>query len=333
MESAGSSHISETDRREENTGSGSAGGTPSGPGLTSPKPAVAPGWLRVVPFFLSAFFFLSAIFAVFAPLPLLLLRFRSGRKWSWLAVATNAVIVGFAAGGTSLAIYAVFVGVLAMTMGELVAARRSLEKVAAITFLAMLVCGGVVVGWYSHIHHANPLAEFRQELSQTVDYLQQSVAQGNAVNPADTEEWKKNLLIEFPSAIAVFALILIWANLATLLRVNPGGVRERMGLDPGFVRNWKAPEWLVWPTIATGIFLIVDVGMVSDVSVNVFRFLMAIYAIQGLSILSFFFDVWNVRGIFRGLAFLAAVLLMMPLLLSLGFFDLWFDFRSKFRQV
>ena len=73
-------------------------------------------------------------------------------------------------------------------------------------------------------------------------------------------------------------------------------------------------------------------GSVSDVAVNLFRFLMAIYAIQGLSILSFFFDVWNVRGVFRGLAFLAGVLLMMPLLLSLGFFDLWFDFRSKFRQ-
>jgi hypothetical protein len=60
---------------------------------------------------------------------------------------------------------------------------------------------------------------------------------------------------------------------------------------------------------------------------------MAVYAIQGLSILSFFFDVWNVRGVFRVLAFLAAIFIMMPLLLSLGFFDLWFDFRSKFRQV
>lgn len=301
--------------------------------LPDPKRLPAPWWVRVVPFFLSAFFFLSAVFAIFAPLPLLLLRFRSGRMLSWLAVVTNAAIVGLAAGRLSLAIYAVFVAALALSMGEFVANRKSLEKTALLTLLTMALCGGVLISWYAHLHHVGPVVEFRQELHSMVDYLEQSVSQGNLVNSGDAEEWKQNLLIEFPSAIAVFALILVWANLATLLRANPGGVREKMGLDAGFLRNWKAPHWLVWPTIVTGFFLIVEVRVVSDISLNVFRFLMAVYAIQGLSILSFFFDVWNVRGIFRALGFLAAVFLMMPLLLSLGFFDLWFDFRSKFRQV
>ena len=40
----------------------------------------------------------------------------------------------------------------------------------------------------------------------------------------------------------------------------------------------------------------------------------------------------KVRGAFRGVVYLLAVFFMMPLLLSLGFFDLWFDFRGKFRQ-
>jgi uncharacterized protein YybS (DUF2232 family) len=74
------------------------------------------------------------------------------------------------------------------------------------------------------------------------------------------------------------------------------------------------------------------VRVVSDVSLNVFKFLMAIYALQGLSILAFAFDAWRVRGGFRALIYLLAVFFMMPLLLSLGFFDLWFDFRGKFRQ-
>jgi len=60
---------------------------------------------------------------------------------------------------------------------------------------------------------------------------------------------------------------------------------------------------------------------------------MAIYTIHGLSILSFFFDLWNVRGIFRAIGFLISVFVMMPLLLSLGFFDLWFDFRAKFTKA
>jgi hypothetical protein len=166
-----------------------------------------------------------------------------------------------------------------------------------------------------------------------VDFMGKSINSENSpVNPNDLEEWKQGVIVEFPSAIAVFSLFLVWANLVTLLRVNPNGVREKLGLDAGYLRRWKAPEWLVWPTILTGAFLLFDAGRISDVSLNVFRFLMAVYALQGLSILSFFFDAWNVRGIFRTAGYLAAVFLMMPLLLSLGFFDLWFDFRSKVRQ-
>jgi len=87
-----------------------------------------------------------------------------------------------------------------------------------------------------------------------------------------------------------------------------------------------------WPTIAAGGFLILGKGWPADVALNLFKFLMAIYAIQGLSILGFFFDVWKVRGFLRSGAYVIVVLLMMPLLLGLGFFDLWFDFRSKVRQ-
>src|SRR4051812_8658601 len=89
-------------------------GFPGGKPMTTPT---APWWVRIVPFFLSAFFFLSALFAIFAPLPLLFLRFRSGRSWAWVAVVTNSAIVGFAAGRLSLAIYSVFVSALAISMG------------------------------------------------------------------------------------------------------------------------------------------------------------------------------------------------------------------------
>lgn len=313
-----------------NTGKGGVSGSqvPASPRI--------PVWLKVVPFFLSAFFFLSALFAVFAPLPLLFLRFRSGRRWAWGAAITNAAIVGLAAGRFSLALYAVFVAVLALVMSELLLRRRSVERTAAYTLLAVIASGALVVAWHSHIHHVNPIQEFRNQVSMMVDYIQSaqlSGSGGKTMDPVEAEEWKRSVLVEFPSAIAVFALILVWANLATLLRVNPDGVREKLGLSATFLRDWKAPEWMVWPTIISGFFLIVDAGAVSTLSLNVFRFLMAIYAIQGLSILSFFFDVWNVRGFFRTLGFLVAIFLMMPLLLSLGFFDLWFDFRAKFRQV
>jgi hypothetical protein len=118
-----------------------------------------------------------------------------------------------------------------------------------------------------------------------------------------------------------------------LLRLNPKGIRDLIGLEAGFFKKWKAPELLVWPTIVAGFLVVIDQGLVSEVGLNFFKFFMAIYVIQGLSILSFVFELWGVNGIIRTLCYGLSLMMMLPLVLSLGFFDLWFDFRSKFKQI
>jgi hypothetical protein len=296
-------------------------------------PRRVPFWVRVAPFFISAVLFLSGVFAVFAPIPLLFLNLRSGRLLALLAVLTNCALVFFAGGSMSLSTYAVFVAILAISLPEFLRKRNSVEASAGLTLLSMFLLGGVLVGWFSHIHHVNPWSELKNHVSSFVDYLSQNVPQGTFNDPSEIDDWKQSVLIEFPSAIAVFALMMVWVSLVTVLRVNPSGVRDKLGLDSSFFKRWRSPSWLVWPTIVAGFFLIVDAGHASEAALNVFKFLMAIYTIHGLSILSSFFDLWNVRGIFRAIGFLISIFVMMPLLLSLGFFDLWFDFRAKFRQA
>lgn len=183
----------------------------------------------------------------------------------------------------------------------------------------------------------------KNAVSQFVDYWVKSVSTESAklgqVTPptslqdaAEVEAWKQGLIVELPSAVAVVALVMVWANLTLMLRLNPRNIRARLGIRPDFFQNWKAPEWLIWPAIASGATLLADLGPITDVGRNLFKFLMAIYAFQGFSILSFFFTRWKLNKFVRVGGYLVAVFLLMPLLLSLGFFDLWFDFRSKFRQ-
>lgn len=307
----------------------------------------APAWLWVSPFFLSALLFLSAVFTVIAPLPILFLGFKKGRPWVWLAAFTNSLLVWLVAGTPSLITYLIFVAVLAVTCFELLQRRRSVEFAAFFTLVAMALTAWIGVNVYAKVEKTHPVAEIRSEISEFVDYFGQGGGAGKgssssasnaqfrsetAMDPADLEEWKQSLIIELPSAIAVIGLILVWVNLTLLIRINPGRFSERLGIPPGFLQDWKAPEFLVWPTILSGATLLVDLGPATDVGRNVFKFLMAIYAIQGLSILSFFFNHWKLRRIFRFVGYLVAILVMTPLLLSLGFFDLWFDFRGKFRQ-
>jgi len=316
---------------EENTEPSEGG--PSGPSSQVPVSSRVPRWAEAVPFFLSAAFFLSAFFVIFAPLPILFLFFRKGRKWAYFAALTNSLWVGLAAGPVSLVFYLGVVIALALPLAELLNRRKSLEKSALITLLTMGLVAGALGGAYAHIHHLNPIQILETQVFGFVDYLSQSMSANSVkMDPAELEEWKHSLIVEFPSGVAVFALVLVWANLILSLRANPGGLRDKLGLDASFIKKWKAPEYLVWPTLATGFFLLKDFGLPTSIALNVFKFLMAIYAIQGLSILSHLFDVWKFRGMFRVLGFSLLVLFMLPLVLSLGFFDLWFDFRSKFRQ-
>jgi hypothetical protein len=304
--------------------------TPSSP---SKGPLRSSGWSHLVSFFSSAVFFLSTFCAIFSPLPILFLFLRRGRKWAWLAAVTNSLVVGWAAGLVSFSFYFVFVLVLALTLPELLNRKWRLEKITALTLLAMALSGFAWVAGYAYFQHVNPIQEAYTQIHSFVDYLGQSISANSALlSPAELEERKQSLITEFPSALAIFSLIMVWTNLVLLLKVNPNGIREKLGLDIGFFKKWKAPEFLVWPTILTGFFLVVQVPTVSDVALNFFNFIMTIYAIQGLSIMSFGLDRMGIRGIFRLMSYLVALGLMMPLVLGLGFFDLWFDFRNKFRQ-
>jgi len=72
---------------------------------------------------------------------------------------------------------------------------------------------------------------------------------------------------------------------------------------------------------------------VSWIGINILKFSLTIYAIQGLSILSSLFSAWRLRRLWRWIAYGLVASVMTPIVLTLGFFDQWFDFRSRFRQT
>jgi hypothetical protein len=293
----------------------------------------SPAWMVLVPFFLSAFFYFSTVMTIFAPLPLLLLFFRKGRALATLAIITNAAITLVLGNSAYLAFYLVFVGVPAFILPGALLKSKSLEKSVLWSLFFMVLVAFAFAGASSFYKHTHFLQDYTQVTSKVVDELAQALSSSTeGLDSSELEIWKQDLKVEFPSALIILALVLLWSNLNLLLMINPKDIRTFLGLDAHFFKKWKVPEVLVWPTIASGFTLVFDLGVISDIGINIFRVLMTIYAFQGLSILGFIFDLWGVRGLFRFLGYFMSVFLMLPLVLSLGFFDLWFDFRSKFRQ-
>jgi uncharacterized protein YybS (DUF2232 family) len=68
------------------------------------------------------------------------------------------------------------------------------------------------------------------------------------------------------------------------------------------------------------------------IGLNGMKILLILYGFQGLSVMSFLLNHYKMMGFLRALIFSLAIFVAMPLVLCLGFFDLWFDFRRKFVQ-
>lgn len=293
-----------------------------------------PGWFRILPFFMSAVLFLSVFFTVLAPLPLLVFRIVRGFRDFAIALLVNWVLVGLVADWTSAVLFAIGVGTMVWVAPYLLIRRKlPLDRVVAYTMLVMVgMVAGAAVGYFL-LSGVNPLAEVEKQITFAVEQVVQ--ISGDVLTEADisAQELKQMMLSKLPSVMAIAALLFTWLNLMLLLRLNPGQMRRKISFSMAYLKNWKAPELLVWPTIAAGALMLFAKGHVSLVAMNLFEFLMAIYLLQGLSVVAFFCDHWSIYGLFRSLVYTVLVFLVRPLLLGIGFFDLWFDFRKKLKTT
>lgn len=294
-----------------------------------------------VPFFLAAALYLSVIFAVFSALPLIYAHLRFGRFAGILCSVTNMVLVFAASGRANAAVFFVLAVVLGAAMAEFVKHKIKLEWSAIFSIVIMSVTSLLLILSYSHKFNINPIEKLDSFVGSMVDQVAGNVEKykaSSSVSNQDLEKFlidpemtKKNILYELPSAATIILLIVVVSNMLLMLRLNLMNVRENYGLSSDFFKSWKSPEHLVWPTLVAGFCLVLEFPGISEVALNVFKVLMAIYAIHGLAITNHLFDIWGVKGFLRPIGYVMAVAILLPLVISMGFFDLWFNFREKFK--
>lgn len=297
-------------------------------------------WNRIAPFFVSAALFLSGFFALFSPLPYLILGVTVSGWWLVGALVTNSALVYFTSGPTVFQFYLLSIASIGLVMPFLIRRRIRPESIIARTWIVQWCSVGFLVCVYALIHRVTPMEELRRIFASFFDLLfaslspesrDQLVANFGGGEVA-IEEWRKRTLSELPGALGILCLLVSWFNFRILINLNPGRFLQRVGLDRRVLNRWKNADWMVWPALASwGIVLFAD-GIVADLALNLFKILMAAYGIQGLAVLGSLFESWRIRGLFRMILYLVVVGVMLPLLLSIGFFDQWFDFRAKFRQ-
>ncbi|MBI4526408.1 MAG: DUF2232 domain-containing protein [Deltaproteobacteria bacterium] len=138
-----------------------------------------------------------------------------------------------------------------------------------------------------------------------------------------------DIIVQILPALALAGfMFLILINLLLLYRRFPEH-RSYLWTSPD-LREWKAPEFLVWCFIASGFALFLPGRDVLRIpALNIFLLIAIFYFFQGLAIIAYYFHHKNVPHFLRSLAYALIVFeqIFTIFVVGLGLFDLWGDFR------
>jgi uncharacterized protein YybS (DUF2232 family) len=274
---------------------------------------------------------LGGILMMLAPAPIII--YAVGRPTPILraiiAVLLAAAFVAILAGPFAGLGYLVSFGLGAAVACYLLERRSSFEVIAAVGAGAMVAAS---------VMAALAMMGGPDALIKTVhDELAQGMARGQdlykllgmrATIPADTQASIISLTVRLSPA---FALLLAASAMLLNLRVFwRWGGQQRLAYSLfGDLSRWSAPEWMVWLLLAGGFGWFIPVPALSDIALNGFICVAAVYFCQGLAIIGFYFQSLAVPSIVRGIIYF--VVFAQPVVAALvciaGVFDMWIDFR------
>lgn len=306
----------------------------------SQEPTERPGnWaFQLALCLLGPLFFLSYIFSILSPLPLLYLHAgtpdtRQGRAWAFAALFIGIGLASSVKGALGGVEFFLFAALPAAVLGELLLRRKGpVVSIAGaigsiLLFTAILIFGAKALG-VDLIQMAKTSLD--THIHTFVDFLLTH-------NPPEQNKEELQKLLADPTllyadlpGVVVSALFLLCAlPCLALIRWNPKGFLKRTGIPRDYLRKWKSPDWFVWLALLCGVFHVFEVEYVSAIARNALNPLLLIYFFQGMSILAYFLDSLRLRGPIRVLIYGAGIIFLTPMIVSFGFFDLWFNFRGR----
>jgi uncharacterized protein YybS (DUF2232 family) len=271
-----------------------------------------------------------------------------GAALALLAVPLPALVVGGVAGvshaaASSLAAGSVLGGLLGWPFGASFLAlagapavlavlmlRRAwrLESVVSATLAAMAVGVGVLAllfapetgSWTTALTEAwrnsfeGALAMYR-DLGMSAEQLAELEAQ--------RESLAQSALNFLPALLVVGASALWLANLRVSARWAAWPQLQTLS-------RWRAPDWTIWVLIASGFALFAPHPAVAVVAGNLFAMVVACYFGQGLAIVGYFLQRFSLPRGLRIATYLVIAFQQVAaaLVVALGVFDLWGDFRQ-----
>lgn len=206
------------------------------------------------------------------------------------------------------------------------------DRAVGATLVVILAVAAVLLVGYAQSQNvglSEPINQYVQiEMDRAV-----AAAETAEMTPEERQEFQAYaqrtaafMLRAYPGmAVTVTGAFLLL--LLVLLRAAARGRYELPG--PEFSR-WKSPEWLIWLLIPAGFGVLLGTGVWQTLGINLLVVVLPIYFLHGLAIVTHYFQQRQTPLFWRWLGYvMVTVFTPLPfLVLGMGVFDLWADFRK-----
>lgn len=310
---------------------------------------------------LALLLYLSGIFAIFTPLPLILQFLKRGARP--VAVSFASAMLGlfflYRAQTTPLfflplvtlyphltlfqitvlsLLYFFYFGWTALSIAMATRYRFSMEKsVLGILLSAVLIPGVLFVGILKGTGHPvfSEIGGVFQWLMGQMIQIQGQSGNGGGEELEFLKQHGPGIVSQairlIPALWVNFTLVMISLNLLFLRRLIP--LNRPFSHWTGF-SLWRLAEKWIWFPIAMGVLYFLNFYMMKSPSLeialtNLLIVLAMVYFLQGLAIVLFFFQRFS--PLLRLMAYLAIIFFVQVMgifIAILGVFDFWFDFRK-----
>jgi len=274
----------------------------------------------------------GVVLNLFVAVPVAYVHMRFGLSTGGGALALVVLGAFLLGGATGLVSYLLQFGIIALVLPFLMRQGWPWDRAVAASVAVIMLASTLALGGYAAVSGTS--------VTQLVDaYADAEVEQAMSIYAAaelpeeQVEELRGTvkqladfLRYAYPGlAITVsgfLALLVLW--LLNALR------REHYKIPGEPFGRWKASELLIWPLIAAGFGMAFLEGVGRQISVNVIIVLLPVYFLQGLAIVTHYFNRRQVPPILRGFGYVMITFLNpLPLIVTgIGVFDIWIDFRK-----
>ncbi len=273
--------------------------------------------------------------ALFIPLPTLFYRSKLGRTTGAIIPIITIITMVAVLGGISIdTLFFVELLLLGFVLSELIELDLSIEKTILYACGSVILMGIVGLLFYSNMSDKGIYALVAEYVSINLKltlelYESMGVSQESIHMISNSLENIEYVLIRIIPALIVAAIFFVsWTNL--LLAKPIFKSRELFYPSFGSLKLWKAPEFLVWGIIGCGLLLLLPDKTFKIFGLNGLLILITIYFFQGIAIVSFYFEK---KRFPRGLKFFLYSLIALQqaillVIIGLGFFDMWLNFRK-----